>query len=469
MSSFRSRQFILVLVAFAVGAGSLLAPETALAAKELFRVERSWHNSPNPPVTTPGGAGMYQGYIQPYLTKNKAGTKYLYPPGTAIVEPGNPIGGAFTLPQSFITLIGTYSISCCPWWDPGYTTRTYVSYYNGPGKFGPNHGATGPTRIVFPTTMGNPYPTYNGTAMKWTGGNHGDGNPVIPTTTFDGRYDLSRGGSISVTPGPRRFGGTFRLFYGPNARFYQFIYYFTPALYKAYGDYLCFDEGEFGCTPSTFVSDIGDTTAIYQFTRFLLNVKGTGTGDRLQSSTAKATTETGKGGYPTVNGQGTPAYGGPASFITGMRRYLNLIHPWTTGFAKVHNAKGSGWGTMSRAAITPQAQGYDISLGGATKVTVTKYDWNEVWNKTLGTVTGTTTRTNKSYLYGVGRVVSMVRPRLIHDYNVPLDPDSDPITNIRQAARMLRLKVFFLPEPAGMLLLGVGIAALLGLSRMRRR
>ena len=39
MISFQSRQFILVLVAFAVGAGSLLAPETALADTALFRVE----------------------------------------------------------------------------------------------------------------------------------------------------------------------------------------------------------------------------------------------------------------------------------------------------------------------------------------------------------------------------------------------------------------------------------------------
>jgi hypothetical protein len=31
------------------------------------------------------------------------------------------------------------------------------------------------------------------------------------------------------------------------------------------------------------------------------------------------------------------------------------------------------------------------------------------------------------------------------------------------------MKVFFLPEPAGLLLLGAGIVALLGLSRMRRR
>ena len=306
---------------------------------------------------------MYQGYIQPYAHEDAG--EYIYPPATAIVEPGNPIGGAFTLPQSFITFIGT--CSGCPedrW--PGYTTTTYASYYNGPGKFGPNHGATGPTRIVFPTTMGNPYPTYNGTLMKWTGGNSGDGSPVTPTTTFDGRYDLSRGGSITVTPGPRRFGGTFRLFYGPYAGFYQYIDYFTPAIYKAYGDYICLDEGKFGCTPSTFVSDIGDTTATYQATWYLLNVTGTGTGDQTRAATAKATTPT------TPNGKAPTPYGN-ASFITGMRRYLNLIHPWTTGFAKVHNAKGSGWGTISPAsAITPQAQGYDIDLYGATKVTVTR-------------------------------------------------------------------------------------------------
>jgi hypothetical protein len=257
------------------------------------------------------------------------------------------------------------------------------------------------------------------------------------------------------------------MFHGPDAEFRQRIDYFTPTLYSAYGDYICLDEGKFGCTPSTFVSDIGDTTAIYQATRFLLNVTGTGTGDQTRAGTAKATTPT------TPNGKAPTPYGN-ASFITGMRRYLNLIHPWTTGFAKVHNAKGSpakrlpGVGTISPAVITPQAKGYDIDLYGATKVTVTRTVWNQFWNRTLSTLT-TTTRTNKQYLHGVGRVVSMVRPRLIHDYNVPLDPSVDPITNIRQAARMWRLKVFFLPEPAGMLLLGAGVAVLLGLSRMRRR
>jgi hypothetical protein len=241
-----------------------------------------------------------------------------------------------------------------------------------------------------------------------------------------------------------------------------------------YSDYLCFDDGKFGCTPSTFVSDIGDTTAWYEATWYLLNVKGTGTGYGNHSNTAKATTAT------TPYGKAPTPYGN-ASFLTGMRRYLNLIHPWTTGFAKVHNAKTSPpgktrWGRTTRppwvipaqapGPITPQAQGYDINLGGAD-ITVTRYDWNQVWQSTLSTPT-TITVTTKQYLYGVGRVVSMVRPRLIHTYTVPLDP-GDPITNTRQVARLWRLTVFFVPEPAGMLLLGAGAAALLGLSRMRRR
>ena len=71
-----------LLFGLAVGAGSLLAPETALADTALFRVEQSWHNYPNPAVTTPGGAGMYQGYIQPGATPSMLGG-YVNPPATA--------------------------------------------------------------------------------------------------------------------------------------------------------------------------------------------------------------------------------------------------------------------------------------------------------------------------------------------------------------------------------------------------
>jgi hypothetical protein len=458
MSPFNSRQFILVFVASAVAAGSLLIPETALAAQALFRVEQHWHKYPNPGETVPGGAGLYQGYIQPYT--------YYYNPAVATAQPGNPVGGAFTLPQSFITYTGTFGISYGWVWPTGYTTYWYEDCYNGPGKFGPSNGATGPTRIVFPTANGNPYPTYNGTLMKWTGGNHGYGAPITPTTTFDGRYDVSRGGSITVTPGPRRFGGTFRMFYGPNAGVYQYIYYFTPALYKAYGIYTCRDDGNVPCTPNTFVSTAGEVTQYYIHYRYLLNVTGTGTGGGTSAATAKGTTPTTPNGrWPTENGN--------ASYVVGVRRYLTLIHPWTTGFAKVHNAKGSGRegvrGGITPPAITPQAQGYDYKPATyVSTLTVTRSNAYWTFNTTNQTVT-TYTRTFKQYLYSVGRIVSMVRPRLIHSYKVPLNTSEDPIINHWQAARLWRLKVFFLPESAGMLLLAAGVGVLVVLRRIHRQ
>jgi hypothetical protein len=163
----------------------------------------------------------------------------------------------------------------------------------------------------------------------------------------------------------------------------------------------------------------------------------------------------------------TPTPYGNASYLTGMRRYLNLIHPWTTGFAKVHNAKGSGWRPSSLEPITPQAQGYDISLSGVT-LSVKKRNYLVFFDKTLSTLVPTTTTAYTQILKGVTRVVSMVRPRLVHTYTVPIDPVGS-IENTWQVARMWRLKVFFLPEPTGLLMLSTGLGLLVVLHRASRR
>jgi hypothetical protein len=82
----------------------------------------------------------------------------------------------------------------------------------------------------------------------------------------------------------------------------------------------------------------------------------------------------------------------------------------------------------------------------------------------------TSTATTKQYLYGVGRVVSMVRPRLIHTYTTPTCRLClEVIRTTWQAARLWRLKVFFVPEPSGMLMLGTGLGLLVVLHRVSRR
>ena len=435
MSPPRSRESILVLIAFTLGAGSLLVAVPAPAqqpAAALFRIEQRWHGFPSPPVT-PGGAGMYQGYIRPYTLGIKS---YMSPPATARVALNNPVGGPFTLPQSFLTSMFTDTLTPMNNW-PGYTTTYFYHVYNGPGKFEPNFGPTAPYRMFFPTTGGNPVPNY------------GLGNPLTPTTTFNGRYDLSRGGSLHVTPGANRFGGTFRLFFFDTAHWDQFISYVTPFFYQGYGSYFCFDDGMYDCLPSTHVSEPG-TTAIYKGIWWLLTAKGD----------AKAITPTAKrqATYPTL----TP--NGNASYIRRSQHYLNLIHPWTTGYAKAVMPGGNqGTGT-----ITPMATGYDITLGGAT-LSVPKKNYNREYDHQLMTLVSSTTTPYTQVLKGVTRVVSMVRPRLTWTIAVPTDPSTNAIENIWSPVRMRQLKVFFLPEPAGMLMLGIGSVTMLGLLRMRRR
>jgi hypothetical protein len=443
------------LVAFAVGAVSLLVPDSALAVKYLFRVERQFFGSPQPPATSPGGAGRYNNYIEPYVSTDGMGN-YNFPPAVAdVVGYANPIGGTFTLPRGFISYLGNFTFYASTAF-PGYTSISGLDYTNSPGYFGPSNpnAATTTTRIVFPTTGGNPYYPNKGVGQPTT---------MAATPTFAGRYDFDRAGSINVTPGGNRFGGTMKLFYRSGAFWYQYIFYYSPAFYKAYGSFLCQEPPGVTCTSAarsgtnrltTQGNYPGAITSSGMVTRFLLNRPGTGTGKQTKYNTAKATTPLGSGGGA------TPTKYGNASYLVAKNFYLHIIHPFTTGFAVAENPNSP------YKSVRPQLQGYDKNWGGAN-LTVTHIYTSNYFNSTLNTISYFTSA-YKQYLKGVTRAVSMVRPRLKHVYQKPVNP-ANPIVQNYASAQAWTMKVFFLPEPTGMLLLGTGIAALLGLSRMRRR
>jgi hypothetical protein len=305
-----------------------------------------------------------------------------------------------------------------------------VTYVNGKGVFGPNNpnAATTATRVVFPTTMGNPTP------------NFGAGAPVTPTTTFGGRYDFSRAGSIFIDPGPNRFGGTMRFLYDDNSLFYQYIFYFSPLIFKAYGTFNCLYKG-MECSvlapstagPSPLATKLGQITSTGGVDRFLL---------KNTASMLKATT------------------GGTAmKYVFSRANYNHLLAPWTTGKVSIYNPN-------STYLIKPALTGYDKAFA-AKNVTVTRSYTTAIYNQggmTIGYDYGTT----KQYLKGVTRVVSLVRPRLIHTYLRPRIA-SDPIVNNFSAARLWKMRVFFLPEPGQLLMLGSAIAGLGGLYLLRRR
>jgi hypothetical protein len=79
---------------------------------------------------------------------------------------------------------------------PGYPTATrHYSYYNLPGYF---YKSNSQAPTVTTTLMG---PT--------------------STTRSGNNYAQSRDGSIKITPGVNRFGGTMRFYFAPNAYFYE--------------------------------------------------------------------------------------------------------------------------------------------------------------------------------------------------------------------------------------------------------
>jgi hypothetical protein len=59
--------------------------------------------------------------------------------------------------------------------------------------------------------------------------------PGDPIRFVDGAYDFSRVGSIMITPGPNRFGGTMQFFYGANHYYFRSTTNFYPYISHAYG------------------------------------------------------------------------------------------------------------------------------------------------------------------------------------------------------------------------------------------
>jgi hypothetical protein len=210
----------------------------------------------------------------------------------------------FTVPQSVIK--NTTGFAECMRGFPGNPgncllgypeSKAWYSYWNLRGSFRPSnpYGATMTTTVRFNTTMGN------------TGPPIATGDPVTPTTTFDGRYDFSRAGSIMIRPGPNRFGGTMQFFYGPNQRYYQFITILSVYATKAYG---------YGPPAiSTYnESQVGEFVVGHQMDRY-----------RLTSGYV----------YKLTTGAG--------AYIQRETQYVSTIVPFTTGMITVYQP--FGWTT----------------------------------------------------------------------------------------------------------------------------
>jgi hypothetical protein len=239
-----------MLVAFAVAFASLLVvAEPASAVTALFRAKRTWWFSQ---------AGSWtDGLVLPTTTLPSAQARI-----GGITGGVNP-NKSFTAPRSFIKT-STYTFMCGPGTFQCYigypNSSGWYSYWNAKGSFrsqnpyAPTTTTTVRQRTVMDdykaslmgwsshtqqvvTEMGNAtrtvtVPTHPPTAMytritPTEGGCTGvltGTNPDCPgSTQFGGDFTASRGGSIMVTPGSNRFGGTMRFFEGPNARYYQLI------------------------------------------------------------------------------------------------------------------------------------------------------------------------------------------------------------------------------------------------------
>jgi hypothetical protein len=154
-----------------------------------------------------GGPGATNTYTSPDYHPRVMGPSKAPPAQGIVFSSGYPTYmPAFTVPSSVIKDT-TGTRTCFPFGCTSPVVLSVVSdsYYNVKGGFRSNnpYAPISTSTVQFPTT--------------------GFGEPVTPTTTFSGGYDFSRSGSIMITPGTNRFGGTMKFFYGLNHNYYQII------------------------------------------------------------------------------------------------------------------------------------------------------------------------------------------------------------------------------------------------------
>jgi hypothetical protein len=370
----------------------------------------------------------------------------LEPGGRADVEPGNPIGSPFTLPTGWLNYQATNTAFPSTAWT-GYLTQIYYDYQNLKADFGPDnpYGVMGTAKqtITFMGTedgvpngyIGN-YPLISTTAM----------GKKVYTTSHNGNLGFSRNGKIKITPGENNFGGTMRYLIDPvEHHWYQYKSVGAPLFFKGYFTSQCTRMGKTCSTPS-FDTDVGEVHKYAQGVLKLLD----------------ATSITGP---PTMRFSKTmyrPIATDPAA--SSDVYYFNLLAPWTTGTATVTNMVGQ---TSLYGAQVRGVGGDRYPTAGEVDTTFTRTS-TQVSYKGEGYGTFYPTKKYYSTLKGITRIVSLVRPRIVHAYIVPRIPE-DPIFTNWQSNRVWFMDVYFLPEPSALLMLGSGIVGLVGLAFVRRR
>jgi hypothetical protein len=363
--------------------------------------------------------------------------------GVAGVESGNPVGGGFTLPTGWLKYsdVTTTAFPSTAW--TGYLTQIFYDYQNLQGRFTADNprGVTGSSKQTV-TFMGSGaylgrYPETGKTPM---------GDPQY-TTTHGGKLDFSRNGKFKITPGTNNFGGTMRYLRDhDNHHWYQYNSVDAPLFFKGYFTSRCTRMGN-DCSVVSYDTDVGE---VLQYGQGVLKILE----EDVTTNTMTPTARFGKTIYRKLRDP-------PVSSTV---YYLQMDAPWTTGTVTVTNMVGQ---TSIYGAQVRGVGGDRAVTTGSSETTLTRTD-TDVLYKGEGYGTYYPTKKYYSTIKGITRIVSLVRPRIVHAYIVPRIPE-DPIFTNWQSNRVWFMDVYFLPEPSAVLMLGSGIVGLVGLAFVRRR